>query len=285
MGVQIEEKHGFLHCKAPKGILGDYIALSFPSVGATENILLAAATARGTTVIQNAAREPEIADLAVYLNRCGAKIYGAGESSIVIDGVNALEGTEHTVMPDRIAAATYMAAAAVTGGELLLQNVPDASLCSMQSVFEETGCRLIREADSLYLSAPRRLNAVGHIRTMPYPGFPTDAQAPIMAMAVLGSGTSVFVENIFESRYKHAGELIRLGARISIEGKVAVVQGVSQLFGASVEARELRGGASLVVAGLAAQGRTSVSGVEYIDRGYEDIVGNLKLLGARIERD
>lgn len=284
MGVQIDECHGCLCCTAPKGIEGDYIHLSFPSVGATENIILAAATARGTTVVENAAREPEIVDLAEYLNKCGAKIYGAGESSIVIEGVESLQATEHTVMPDRIVAATYMAAVAITGGELLLKNCPQSGLKTMLPIFEECGCRILCDSGNLYLCAPERLKSVGRVRTMPYPGFPTDAQAPVMAMATLGEGTSVFVENIFESRYKHAGELIRLGAKINIEGKVAVIEGVERLSGAPLEARELRGGASLVAAGLAAWGRTTVSGTEYIDRGYEDIVLSLKQLGANISR-
>ncbi|MEG0756624.1 MAG: UDP-N-acetylglucosamine 1-carboxyvinyltransferase, partial [Oscillospiraceae bacterium] len=167
MGVQIDESHGCLHCTAPQGIVGDYIHLSFPSVGATENIILAAVLAKGTTVVENAAREPEIMDLAAYLNKCGAKIYGAGDSSIVIEGVEELTGTEHTVMPDRIVAATYMAAAAVTGGELLLKNTPDLSLKSMLAVFEETGCRLICDSGNLYLCAPERLKALGRVRTMP----------------------------------------------------------------------------------------------------------------------
>lgn len=285
MGVQIDEGHGCLHCTAPGGIVGDYIHLSFPSVGATENIILAAATASGTTVVENAAREPEIVDLAAYINKCGGKIYGAGESSIVIEGVGELTAAEHTVMSDRIVAATYMAAAAVTGGELLLKNCPDMGLKTMLPVFEETGCRIITDSGNLYLCAPERLRALGRVRTMPYPGFPTDAQAPVMAMAVLGEGTSVFVENIFESRYKHAGELMRLGAKINIEGKVAVVEGVKELLGAPLEARELRGGASLVVAGLAAAGVTTVGGTEFIDRGYEDLVGCLKLLGGKISRN
>ncbi len=285
MAVEIDESQGYMECKATNGLIGNYINLSFPSVGATENILLAAVTAKGRTVLENAAREPEIIDLANFLNACGAKIYGAGGSNIVIDGVKKLSGCQYTVMSDRIVAATYLAAAAVTNGEILLKNCPKHGIKTMLPIFEESGCKIIQEAKTVYICAPEKLKSLGRIRTMPYPGFPTDAQAPIMAMACVASGTSVFVENIFESRFKHAGELARLGAKINIEGKVAIVQGVEKLWGASLQARELRGGASLVVAGLAAQGKTTVSGVSYIDRGYENLENSLKNIGADIKRE
>ncbi len=282
LGVEITEAGGCLNCRAPKGIRGAYIPLSFPSVGATENVMLAAACSEGTTIISNAAREPEISDLAAYLNRCGARIYGAGESCVIIDGVGELYGSEHRVMPDRIVSATYMAAAAVTGSSLTLRDVDNTHILPMLSPFEESGCEIRQLGGALNIMAPRRLKAVKHIRTMPYPGFPTDAQPVIMSMAAVGSGTSVFVENIFENRYKHAFELQRLGANIRVEGKVAVVEGVESLVGAPVSAADLRGGAALVVAGLAAHGRTEVSGTEYIRRGYEDMVENLLDLGAKI---
>ena len=284
LGVDIREEHGCIYCRAPEGVRGGFVSLSFPSVGATENLLLAAATGRGTTVIANAAREPEITDLAQYLNRCGAHIYGAGESCVVVEGVPALHGTEYTVMPDRIAAATYMAAAAVTGGTVLLNGVKGEHLLPVLSAFEETGCTVLQSGSELLLSAPERLGPVRHVRTMPYPGFPTDAQAPIMAMAAVGRGTSIFVENIFESRYKHAAELNRLGAKIKVEGKVAVIEGVPKLSGAPVTAADLRGGAALTVAGLAAEGETQVLHPRYIDRGYERFEENLRSLGARILR-
>ena len=242
-----------LHLEA---LRGGFVSLAFPSVGATENLLLAAARAKGTTVLTNAAREPEIEDLAGYLNRCGAHIHGAGESCIVIEGVPHLYGSTYTVMPDRIAAATYMAAAAVTGGTVLLRDVNSEHLLPVLSAFESTGCAVMQSGSELLLRAPQRLKPVRHVRTMPYPGFPTDAQAPVMTMAAVGDGTSIFVENIFESRYKHAGELNRLGAKIKLEGKVAVIEGVPQLSGAPVSAEDLRGGAALVIAGLAAQGET-----------------------------
>lgn len=282
LGVEIEEKGGCLQCQAPGGIQGAYVSLSFPSVGATENLMLAAVCSKGTTIIANAAREPEIADLAAYLNRCGGRIYGAGESCVIIDGVKELFGSEHRMMPDRIVSATYMAAAAVTGGSVTLRDVDNAHILPMLSPFEESGCEVRQMGGSLNIMAPRRLMPVKHIRTMPYPGFPTDAQPVVMSMAAVGSGNSVFVENIFENRYRHAEGLQRLGAKIKVEGKVAIVEGVDRLAGAPVEAWDLRGGAALVVAGLAARGRTEIEGVEYIRRGYEDIAGNLALLGARI---
>lgn len=283
LGVEIREAGGCLHCSTPHGIHGAYISLSFPSVGATENIMLCAACAKGTTVIANAAREPEISDLALYLNRCGARIYGAGESCVMIDGVPELYGSEHHVMPDRIVAATYMAAAAVTGSSLTLTNVDNAHILPMLSPFEESGCAVRQLGGSLNIMAPARLCAVKHIRTMPYPGFPTDAQPVVMAMAAVGQGTSIFVENIFENRYKHAYELARLGAKIKVEGKVAIVEGVDALHGAPVQAEDLRGGAALVVAGLAADGQTCISGTEYIARGYEHLTENLAALGTKIK--
>ena len=282
LGVEIEEKGGCLQCQAPGGIQGAYVSLSFPSVGATENLMLAAVCSKGTTIIANAAREPEIADLAAYLNRCGGRIYGAGESCVIIDGVKELFGSEHRMMPARSVSATYMAAGAVTGGSVTLRDVDNAHILPMLSPFEESGCEVRQMGGSLNIMAPRRLMPVKHIRTMPYPGFPTDAQPVVMSMAAVGSGTSVFVENIFENRYRHAEGLQRLGAKIKVEGKVAIVEGVDRLAGAPVEAWDLRGGAALVVAGLAARGRTEIEGVEYIRRGYEDIAGNLALLGARI---
>lgn len=282
LGVEIAEEGGCLSCSAPRGLQGSYVSLAFPSVGATENVMLAAVCAKGTTVIANAAREPEITDLAAYLNRCGARIYGAGESCVIIDGVDALYGCEHRVMPDRIVSATYMAAAAVTGGNITLQGVDNATLLPLLAPFEDSGCAVRQLGGALNIMAPRRLGPVGHIRTMPYPGFPTDAQPVVMAMAALGRGTSIFVENIFESRYKHAEELQRMGARIKVEGRVAIVEGVERLTGAKVQACDLRGGAALAVAGLAARGRTQLTGECHIRRGYQDLPGDLAALGARI---
>lgn len=284
MGLTIDEGHGELDCSAPEGLTGTEIALSFPSVGATENIMLAASTAKGTTIILNAAREPEISDLADFLNGCGARINGAGEGTIRIDGVSRLTGTEHTVIPDRICAATYMAAAAVTQGNICLRGIIPAHLGPVLSLFSEAGCDLSVSGRDLRITAPKRLHSLKTVRTMPYPGFPTDAQAPVMSMTALAEGTSVFVENIFESRYKHVGELLRLGAHIKVEGKVAVVEGVSRLSGAPVEATDLRGGAAMVVAGLAADGVTEITGLHHLDRGYEHIEETLRAVGAQLER-
>lgn len=284
MGMHITEDHGYLDCTVPGGFHGANLMLSFPSVGATENIILAAAKAKGTTVITNAAREPEIIDLADYLNRCGAKISGAGGGSVVIEGVEALHPCEHTIIPDRIVATTYLAGAAMTGGNVHLRGIDCRHLESILPVFEEAGCKIHRYPDAITLTAGRKLLPVGLLRTMPYPGFPTDAQAPVMAMLALAGGTSVFVENIFENRFKHATQLQRMGARIKVEGRVAVVEGVAALHSAEVESTDLRGGAALVLAGLAAEGTTEVGSIHYIDRGYERLEQHLTALGARIKR-
>ena len=286
LGLNIREEHGSLDCTVSGRLKGANITLSFPSVGATENLLLAAATAEGTTVINNAAQEPEIADLADFLNRCGAKVRGAGEGVITITGVERLEACEHTVIPDRIVAATYLCCAASTGGDVLVRQVDARHLAGILPIFEEMGCELTVQGNTVRLRTPEgRLRGVRDIRTMPYPGFPTDAQAPIMAVTALAEGTSVFVENIFESRYKHAAELTRMGARIKLEGKVALVEGVPKLFGAPVMATDLRGGASLIVAGLAAEGQTVIRDIKHIDRGYERIEESLRPLGADIRRE
>lgn len=284
MGLAIDEQHGFLDCALPQGFHGETVVLSFPSVGATENILLAAATAKGATTVINAAREPEIADLAAFLNACGARIRGAGESVVEVEGVPTLHGCEHTVIPDRIVATTFMAAAAVTGGRVLLRDVCCAHLTPVLPVFAEAGCAVKKGGDTLELRAPKRLSAIKCVRTMPFPGFPTDAQAPVMSMAALALGSSMFVENIFESRYKHVPELVRMGANIKLEGKVAVVEGVERLSGAQVVAADLRGGAALVVAGLAADGVTEVRGLHHLDRGYDGLAPALSSLGADIKR-
>lgn len=284
MGVTIRENGGTLTCRADKGLKGAAITLSFPSVGATENILLAAVTAKGTTTIVNAAREPEIIDLCAFLSACGAKIQGAGEGLITVEGVERLSPCRHRVIPDRIEAATYMAAAAVTGGSLLLEHICPSHLSAVLPVFEEAGCRLTLWEDSLLVQAPPRLLRVKTVRTMPYPGFPTDAQAPVMAMTCVAEGTSVFIENIFESRYKHVGELCRLSARIKVEGRMAVVEGVPHLSGAPVTCTDLRGGAALTVAALAANGQTTIGDLHHLDRGYQDLTTCLADVGGVIRR-
>lgn len=284
MGMSITEDHGYLDCSAEGGFHGANIMLSFPSVGATENIMIAAARAKGTTVITNAAREPEVIDLAGFLNACGAKIKGAGESVITIEGVPKLYPCEYTIISDRIVAVTYLAAAAVTGGTVHLKNVDCGHIEAVLPIFEEAGCTLHRYPAELTLTARHRLRPVGLVRTMPYPGFPTDAQALIMSMLTVASGTSVFVENIFENRYKHGTELQRMGAHIKVEGRVAVVEGVKALHSAEVSATDLRGGAALVLAALAAEGTTELSNIHYIDRGYEKLEQHLTVLGARVKR-
>lgn len=284
LGLDIKEEHGRLDCRTDGRFKGAKIALSLPSVGATENIMLAAATAQGRTTVLNAAREPEISDLADFLNGCGAKIHGAGEGVLVIDGVERLSGTEHTVIPDRIVAATYMAAAAVTRGNITLKDVIPAHLGSVMPAFEEAGCDISLGGRELTVSAPPKLKRIRTVRTSPYPGFPTDAQAPLMAVTTLSDGTSMFVENIFESRFKHVGELIRLGAHIKVEGRVAIVEGVQRLSGACVVSSDLRGSAALVVAGLSADGATTIDGLSHLYRGYENIEKCLTSVGAEIKR-
>lgn len=285
LGLRINEGYGALKCSNDDGLEGCNIALSFPSVGATENLIIASVKARGTTVLSNTAREPEIMDLIAFLNSCGAKIESLGEGTLIIEGVSKLHGTEYSVIPDRIAAVTYMSAAAVTVGDLLLKGVVKEHIGSVIPVFEEAGCTVQADGEhSLRIIAPTRPYFNRMIRTMPYPGFPTDAQAPVMAMSCLADGTSVFVENIFTNRYKHVGELLRLGADIKVEGRVAIVEGVKRLFGAEVTSMDLRGAAALVVAGLGAEGTTKISGLSHIDRGYENLENNLGSVGASIKR-
>ncbi|MCI8604294.1 MAG: UDP-N-acetylglucosamine 1-carboxyvinyltransferase [Ruminiclostridium sp.] len=289
MGADIEERHGYLECTAPKGLHGARIALSFSSVGATENIMLAAALARGVTEIHNAAREPEIVDLANFINKCGGKVSGAGGSTVAIEGVERLSPCEHRIMPDRIAAATYLCCCGAAGGELILTDVNSGDLRPVTAVLEQMGCSIYsygkkREENNIFINLHRPLISPGTIRTNVHPGFPTDAQPPLMALTTMASGTTVFVENIFENRFKHASELTRLGAKISVEGKVAVVSGVKGLSGAELVATDLRGGASLITAGLAAEGTSKISGICHVDRGYESIEKVLRSVGADIRR-
>ncbi len=283
MGMIVEENHGKITGRTVMPLHSANINLSFPSVGATENIILAGVLARGTTVITNCAREPEIVDLADFLNRCGAKITGAGDSIIYIEGVDTLSGTQYSVIPDRIVCATYMAATAVSGGKVLLRGVIKSHLDSVTTLIQQAGCEVEYTREGISVSSDGCLKKLRLIRTMPYPGFPTDTQAPFMAMCCFAEGTSVFVENIFDSRYRHAYELCRMGAEIDIQGKVAIVEGNREhLSGSVVEAKDLRGGASLIVAGLGAYGTTTVKGGQYIDRGYEKIEEYLGNAGADI---
>ena len=283
LGVTVEESHGNIYCCASR-LRGADITLPFPSVGATENVLLAACTADGTTILRHAAREPEIADLCAYLNACGARITGADSGTIVVEGVARLHGARHRVMADRIEAATYMAAAAVTAGELTLRRCPTLPVSPVFPHFEQAGCTITAEGDTLHILAPARLREFGTIRTLPYPGFPTDAAAPLLAAACVGSGTTVCIETIFENRYRYVDELARMGARIRVDGRVAVVEGVDTLHGAAVACTDLRGGAALLVAALAAAGETCLTELHHLDRGYENPVACLQSVGAAIQR-
>lgn len=283
LGIEITEAHGYINCTADK-IVGSNIHLDFPSVGATENIMLAACMAKGTTTIENAAREPEILDLQTFLNRMGARVSGAGESVIQIDGVKKLYGVEHSVIPDRIVAGTYLLCAAATGGKVVLDNADCTHMSAILNTLSDMGCDIYCGRNSIKLSCNKRPIAPAYIKTQPYPGFPTDIQSPFMAVSAISKGTSIFVENIFENRFQHVDELVRMGADIRTDGRCAVVIGSKKLTGTNVVAKELRGGAALVVAALAAEGRTVIENTKFIDRGYENIENYLQLLGADIVR-
>lgn len=283
LGAEIEESHGFIYCKT-KGLKGCEIQLDYPSVGATENIMLAAVKAKGTTVIRNAAREPEIVDLQDFLNKAGAKISGAGTSVIIIEGVEKLHDVTHNTMPDRIVAGTYMIASAITGGEVVVKNVIIDHLQAIIAKLKEAGCLIYTDSNSLKVVGPKKINSIEMIQTLPYPGFPTDMQAQMMALLSIANGTSIICETVFENRFKHAEELIRMGANIKIFGKVAIVKGVKELTGAKTTAKDLRGGACLILAGLAAKGITEVENMYHIERGYEDFHIELEKLGADIKK-
>lgn len=281
MGIQVEETAGFIRCSCDKITAAD-INLDFPSVGATENIILAAVLADGTTTINNSAMEPEIIDLANCLNKMGAKIKGAGTNVIKITGVTKLKGTGYKVMPDRIETGTFLCAAAITGGKIKVNNIIPEHVVPVIHKLQEAGCEIEVEKNYIILEAPKKLKAI-EIKTMPYPGFPTDMQQIFGAVLCLAKGTSVIIENIFENRFKYINELIRMGAKIKIEGKTAVITGVRKLSGTTVEGHDLRGGAALILAGLAAKGKTNVENIEYVLRGYENIDRKLNMLGANIK--
>lgn len=284
-GATVTDEDGFLVCSSGEnGLQGTRITLSFPSVGATENIILAATCAMGTTIISNAAREPEISDLADFLNRCGAKIRGAGDGTVVIEGVEKLTPAEHTVIPDRIVASTYLIATAMTGGKIVINSIVPSHIAPIIQPLRESGCNIEVNKKQVILESPKILKRIRMIRTMPHPGFPTDVQAQIMALTTVADGTSVIVENIFESRFKHIGELLRFGAKIHVEGRMAVVEGVHHLNGANVRATDLRGGSAMILAGLSARGTTEITEIYHIDRGYETPEKTLSELGADIKR-
>ena len=281
LGINIKEEFGEIVCNTDK-IVGAQIHLDFPSVGATENIILASCLGDGITIITNAAREPEIEDLTKFLNRMGAKIKGVGTDRIEITGVKKLSEISYNIMPDRIEAGTYLVAGAITGGKIKLTNVCPGHIEPILHKLEEATCKLKIEKNSIEIDAPKRIKAVD-IKTMPYPGFPTDMQSIFGALLTTAKGTSIITENIFESRYKYVQELNRMGAKIKVEGRTAIIKGTKRIQGANVVATDLRGGAALVVEALAAKGITEIDNIHYILRGYENIEEKLKKLGAKID--
>lgn len=280
LGINIVEDSGFITCKCDR-IIGTNIDLDFPSVGATENIILASIYAEGTTQITNAAMEPEIIDLAKCLNKMGAKVEGAGTNIIKIIGVERLKDISYTVMCDRIEAGTLLCAGAITGGNICLNYKTPEHITPIINKLQEAGCQITTEKGKVRLIAPKKLKAVD-IKTMPYPGFPTDMQSVFASTLTTAKGTSMIIENIFENRYRYVAELKKMGAKITIEGKAAVIKGVRRLSGAKVKSTDLRGGACLVLAGLVAKGTTTVTDIEYILRGYEKLDEKLRRLGAKI---
>ncbi|MBB6453978.1 UDP-N-acetylglucosamine 1-carboxyvinyltransferase [Salirhabdus euzebyi] len=283
MGAKVHVGNGFIEAHTEERLKGATIYLDFPSVGATENIMMAAALAEGRTVIENCAREPEIIDLANYLNQMGARVVGAGTETIRIDGVDSLKGTEHNIIPDRIEAGTFMVAAAITGGNVLLKGAMSEHLRSTIAKMEEMGVTIKEEAEGLRVIGPEKLKAVD-IKTLPYPGFPTDMQPQLMALAMRAAGTSVISETVFENRYMHVEEFGRMNGKVKIQGRSAIVEGPVELQGAEVSATDLRAAAALILAGLAADGYTRVTQLNHLDRGYVNIVGKLQQLGADIIR-
>lgn len=283
LGVKIEQGHGYIEASAPEGMTGANIYLDFPSVGATENIMMAAAMANGTTVLENPAEEPEIVDLANYLNQMGARVRGAGTNVITIEGVSELHGVQHSVIPDRIEAGTYMIAAAMTGGDVIIENVLPEHQKPLIAKLREAGALVEEDIDRIHVVGSGRLKAVD-IKTLPYPGFPTDMQAQMMAMLSVAEGRSKITETVFENRFMHVVELNRMGANITTEGRSAVITGPAHLTGCTVRATDLRAGAAMILAGLVAEGATEICDIYHIDRGYEEIAAKLTRLGADIKR-
>ncbi len=282
MGVEFKEEHGYIEATAER-LHGADIHLDFPSVGATENLMMAAVRAKGVTVIHNAAKEPEITDLQNFLNGMGARVRGAGTDVVRIEGVTSLHAIEHNIIPDRIEAGTFMVAAAITGGNVLIENIIPEHLEAVMAKLREAGVEIAEEKDKVRVIGSRKIRAVD-FKTMPYPGFPTDMQAQSMALMTLNDGISVITENIFENRFKQADELRRMGADIRIQGRSAIIRGVRRLTGAVVETTDLRAGASLVLAALAAEGTSKIESIIHIDRGYSRFDAKLRGLGATITR-
>jgi len=283
LGAEFELEHGVLIGKAPGGLVGTEIGLEFPSVGATENVLLGAVLATGETIVHNAAREPEIEDLAAFLVKMGARVSGAGTSTITVEGVASLHPTTHEVLADRLEAGTYAVASAITGGEVRIERcVPDHLRMELRKL-ADAGCIVERGDDWFTVAGPERPKPVD-FATLPFPGFHTDMQPQMVALLSVASGTSVITENIYDARFRYAGELMRMGADITIEWQHAVIRGVQNLSGCPVIAPDIRAGASLVLAALRAEGKTVIGEVQHIDRGYDDFVGRLQSLGGRLER-
>ena len=283
LGAKIDIFQGAIHASAPKGLRGARIYFDFPSVGATENVMMAASCAAGQTIIENPALEPEIVDLANYLNVMGAHIRGAGTNRIKIDGVPGLCGADYTIIPDRIEAGTYMVAAAMTRGDVYIENAISEHLKPVVAKLKEAGAVIEEDIAGIRVRADDVMRAID-LKTMPYPGFPTDMQAQFMAMLTVAEGTSVVTETVFENRFMHVEEFKRMGAKIRIEGRSAFIEGVQHLAGGRVNATDLRAGAALVLAGLVAEGRTEIGSLHHIDRGYDDLVAKLQRLGADIVR-
>lgn len=283
LGAEIEIGHGFISATAPNGLKGTSIYLDFPSVGATENIIMAACMAEGQTILENAAQEPEIIDLANFLNIMGAKIRGAGTNVIKITGVPKLIGHNYTIIPDRIEAGTYMVAVAMTGGDIYIENAISEHLKPVIAKLNEAGVKIEEDIDGIRVSCNKRPKAID-IKTLPYPGFPTDMQAQFMAMLTIADGTGLVTETVFENRFMHVDELKHMGACIKVDGRTSIVEGVPSLNGCQVKATDLRAGAAMVLAGLVANGETEVSYIHHIDRGYDNLVEKLCGLGADICR-
>ena len=283
LGVDIIEKDGYIHCEASR-LQGAEVLLDFPSVGATENIMLAAVKAEGITVIRNAAKEPEIVDLQRFLNAMGAKVRGAGGGTVVIEGVKRLRGIDYTPIGDRIEGGTYLIAVASCGGEIELEGIFTENIAALLHKLRENGCKIHTKNDRIILWSDGRLKSVNLVETMPFPGFPTDMQAQYTALCCTAKGSTLIVENLFETRYRYAAELKRMGADITVRGRSALVRGVEKLHGASVTASDLRGGAALVLAALKAEGQSAVIDLSHIDRGYADFEEKLRALGAKIKR-
>ncbi|MGC4379092.1 UDP-N-acetylglucosamine 1-carboxyvinyltransferase [Fictibacillus sp. Mic-4] len=283
MGASVKIGNGFIEARVKDRLKGAKIYLDFPSVGATENIMMAAALAEGTTILENVAKEPEIVDLANYINAMGGKVIGAGTGTIRIEGVDELSGAEHTVIADRIEAGTYMVAAAITGGDVLVEGAVAEHLRPLIAKMEEMGVEIVEEESGIRVRGPKELKPID-IKTMPHPGFPTDLQSQMMALLLCANGTSVITETVFENRFMHVEEFRRMNGDIKIEGRSAVINGPVKLQGAEVAATDLRAGAALVLAGLAAEGYTRVTELKHIDRGYVNFTEKLVALGADVER-